>query len=101
MQQFVERAAALLDGTLDVVPLRDAATVALLRDGPDGLEVYLQTPEGLFYREQGSELDAVGQAFDIQLIDLNGDGRDDIVAGCAPEGEKSGGVYVWLSKPAV
>ncbi len=37
-----ERAAALLDGTLDVVPLRDAATVVLLRDGPDGLQVYLQ-----------------------------------------------------------
>jgi 8-oxo-dGTP pyrophosphatase MutT (NUDIX family) len=37
-----ERAAALLTGSLDVVPLQDAATVVLLRDGPEGLEVYMQ-----------------------------------------------------------
>jgi 8-oxo-dGTP pyrophosphatase MutT (NUDIX family) len=37
-----EKADALLAGTLDVVPLRDAATVVLLRDGPAGLEVYMQ-----------------------------------------------------------
>lgn len=37
-----EKAAALLAGTLDVVPLWDAATVVLLRDGPEGLEVYMQ-----------------------------------------------------------
>lgn len=35
-------AAELLDGQLQPVPLRDAATVALLRDGPDGLEVFMQ-----------------------------------------------------------
>lgn len=37
-----ERAAALLAGSLDVVPLQDAATVVLLRDGAEGLEVYMQ-----------------------------------------------------------
>lgn len=37
-----QRAADLLDGRLDVVPLRDAATIALLRDGADGLEVFMQ-----------------------------------------------------------
>lgn len=37
-----QRAADLLDGRLDVVPLRDAATVALLRDGTHGLEVFMQ-----------------------------------------------------------
>jgi hypothetical protein len=79
------------DGDIDLVAGR--------RDG--GLEVYLQTPEGLFYREQGSELDSTGRAFDIQLIDLDGDGRDDIVAGCVPQGDGHGGVYVWLSKPTV
>jgi len=41
-QAVADRAAALLGGRLEVVPLRDAATVALLRDGPDGLEVYMQ-----------------------------------------------------------
>jgi hypothetical protein len=66
-----------------------------------GLEVYLQTPEGLFYRERGAELDGVGRAFDIQLLDLDGDGRDDIIAACAPQGDQPGGVYVWLSKPTV
>jgi hypothetical protein len=66
-----------------------------------GLEVFLQTPEGLFYREQGTELDAIGRAFDIQLLDLDGDGREDIVVGCVPQGDHPGGVYVWLSKPTV
>lgn len=37
-----QRAADLLDGRLDVVPLRDAATVLLLRDGARGLEVFMQ-----------------------------------------------------------
>ena len=36
-----ERARALARGELAVVPARDAATVALLRDAPDGVEVYL------------------------------------------------------------
>ncbi len=79
------------DGDLDLVASRRS----------DGLEVYLQTPDGMFYRERGSELDEVGRAFDIQLIDLDGDGRDDIVAGCAPDGNRPGGVFVWLSKPTV
>jgi hypothetical protein len=77
----------------------DTDLVAGRREG--GLEVFLQTPEGLFYREQGTELDAIGRAFDIQLIDLDGDGRDDIIAGCVPRGDHPGGVYVWLSKPTV
>ncbi len=66
-----------------------------------GLEVYLQTSDGEFYRETGDEFEAIGRVFDIQLIDLDGDGRDDIVAGCVPEGDEPGGVFVWLSKPTV
>jgi len=65
-----------------------------------GLEAYLQTEDGGFYLERGSELDGVGRPFDIRLVDLDGDGRDDIVAGCVVQGEKPGGVYVWLTRPA-
>jgi hypothetical protein len=42
----------------------------------------------------------VGRVFDIRLVDLDGDGRDDIVAGCVSQGEKPGGVYVWLTRAA-
>jgi hypothetical protein len=65
-----------------------------------GLEVYLQTKDGEFYRERGSEFDGVGRIFDVRLLDLDGDGRDDIVAGCVTQGEKPGGVYVWLTRAA-
>jgi hypothetical protein len=77
------------DGNIDLVAAR--------RGG--GLEVYLQTDEGSFYREQGTELDNVGRAFDVRLLDLDRDGRDDIIVGCVEQGVKPGGVYVWLSKP--
>jgi len=77
----------------------DTDLVAGRRSG--GIEVFLQTPDGMFYQERGAELDEAGRAYDIQLLDLDGDGRDDIVAGCAPEGDGDGGVFVWLSKPTV
>jgi hypothetical protein len=77
----------------------DHDIVAARRGG--GLEVYLQTEDGPFYREQGTELDNVGRVFDVRLLDLDGDGRADIIVGCVPTGEKPGGVYVWLSRPAV
>ncbi len=76
-----------------------ADLVASRRGG--GLEVYLQTEGGSFYRERGSELKKVGRAFDIRLLDLDGDGRDDLIAGCVPQGDGPGGVFVWLSKPAI
>jgi len=77
----------------------DTDLVASRRGG--GLEVYLQTSDGEFYRELGDELETASRVFDVQLIDLDGDGRDDIVAGCVPEGDRPGGVFVWLSKPTV
>lgn len=64
-----------------------------------GLEVYLQTAAGEFVLEPSPELTGVGRAFDIRLLDLDDDGRDDIVAGCVIQGEKPGGVYVWLTRP--
>jgi len=77
----------------------DTDLVASRRQG--GLEVYLQTEDGEFYREMGDELEAAPRVFDVQLLDLDGDGRDDIVAGCVPEGDRPGGVFVWLSRPNV
>jgi hypothetical protein len=78
------------DGRTDLVAGRNGG----------GLEAYLQTEDGDFYLERGSELEGVGRVFDIRLVDLDGDGRDDIVAGCVSQGEKPGGVYVWLTKPS-
>ncbi|MFI6816742.1 NUDIX hydrolase [Nonomuraea sp. NPDC050328] len=40
-QELLERARAIAAGRIDPVPARDSATVALLRDRPGGLEVYL------------------------------------------------------------
>jgi len=77
------------DGRTDLVAGRNGG----------GLEAYLQTEDGDFYLERGSELEGVGRAFDIRLLDLDDDGRDDIVAGCVIQGEKPGGVYVWLTRP--
>jgi hypothetical protein len=62
------------------------------------LEVYLQTPSGEYYREQSAELESQGRPYDIQLLDLDGDGRDDLVVAFAEEEGDGGGVSVWLSR---
>ena len=76
------------DGRVDVVAGR--------RDGD--LEVYLQNPSGEFYREQSAELEGRGRPYDIQLVDLDGDGRDDLIIAFASEEAAGGGVGVWLSR---
>jgi hypothetical protein len=83
------------DGRSDVVAARKHGGVA----------VFVQTPGGELYQEQAPELDWQATPYDIHLVDLNGDGCDDIVASFADreinERKKtvSGGVWVWLSKP--
>lgn len=62
-----------------------------------GLMVFVQTASGEFYLEQSPELVDVGCAYDIRLLDLNGDGLDDVVASFVPAGEQPGGVRVWLT----
>jgi hypothetical protein len=76
------------DGRVDVVAGR--------RDGE--LEVYLQTPSGEYYREQSAELKSQGRPYDIQLVDFDGDGRDDLIVAFASEEGDGGGVSVWLSR---
>lgn len=67
-----------------------------------GLEVFVQGPAGVFSLERGSELDGVGRCYGIRLEDLDGDGRDDIVASYSPRGDTlPGGVHVWLTRSAV
>jgi hypothetical protein len=61
------------------------------------IEVWIGDGTGEFLLEQSPELDSAGRAYDIQLADIDGDGRDDILAAFAPAGETSGGVRMWLS----
>jgi hypothetical protein len=81
-------------GDLDGNGLVDV--VAGRRDGE--VAVYLQSATGEYYREQAEELVSRGRAYDIQLADLNGDGRDDLIVAFASEEGEGGGVEVWLSR---
>ncbi len=78
------------DGLLDVVASRKSG----------GLEVYLQNDVGDFSQEKADNLADTGRAFDIRVLDLNGDGLDDIIACFTPQQDRPGGVRVWLTKKA-
>jgi hypothetical protein len=67
------------------------------RKEPD-MEVYIQAVSGDFYREISPEVVPAGRAYDFQLVDLDGDGMDDIVGGFAPRGDGGGGIHVWLTR---
>jgi hypothetical protein len=63
-----------------------------------GLEVFVQNPSGEFYLERSPELAEVGRAYDIELLDLDGDGADDLVASFTPVDERPGGIRVWFTR---
>ncbi len=65
-----------------------------------GLLAFLQTESGDFYLERGDELASTGRPFWIRLVDLDGDGMDDIITCLAEREGRPGGVSVWLSRIA-
>jgi len=78
------------DGLLDLVSGRKLG----------GLELWLGAEGGGFMLERSPELGPVGRAFDIQLVDMNGDGLDDVLASFATTDEAPGGVHLWLTERA-
>ncbi len=75
------------DGTTDMVAGRKLG----------GLEVWIGTKDGHYVLEQSPEFGELGRVFDIHVDDLNGDGRDDIIAEFAVVEENPGGVHLWLT----
>ncbi|HSL18332.1 MAG TPA: VCBS repeat-containing protein [Methylomirabilota bacterium] len=75
------------DGRLDVVAGRKLG----------GLELWLGAEAGGFVLESSPEFGRLGRAFDIQLVDMNGDGRDDVLASFAAAEGSPGGVRLWLA----
>ena len=62
-----------------------------------GLEVWIGTADGGYLLEQSPEFGELGRVFDIHVVDINGDGRDDILAEFAMIEELPGGVRLWLT----
>ena len=75
------------DGLIDVVAGRKTG----------GLEVWIRTRDGGYVLESSPELGGSGRAFHIKLVDMDDDGRDDIIAGFAEVEEKPGGIRLWLT----
>jgi len=62
------------------------------------LKVFVQTESGLFYEERSPEIEAPGRAYHIEIVDIDGDGTNDILASFADEKDQTGGVRVWLTR---
>jgi hypothetical protein len=63
-----------------------------------GLDVFVQTDSGDFYLEQSPELEDAGRVYHIEIVDINGDGRSDIVAAFAGDEKRPGGARAWLTR---
>ena len=67
-----------------------------------GIEIYLRSETGELVRELSPELPSPSaRVYDLALVDLDGDGRDDLVVASADSDDTDtlGGVRVWLSRP--
>jgi len=62
-----------------------------------GLEVWIGSESGEYMLELSPEFGDLGRVFDIQLVDMNDDGLDDIIAAFAMVDETPGGVRLWLN----
>jgi hypothetical protein len=79
------------DGRTDVVAGR--------KDGQ--IEIYIQSESGEYHLERSPEFVSMGRAYDIRLLDVNGDGLDDLLIAFAADGDKKGGGGLWLSRSIV
>jgi hypothetical protein len=66
-----------------------------------GFEAWIGTEDGGFVLEKSPEFGQLGRAFDIHLVDMNDDGRDDILAAFAAFKDTPGGVRLWLTDSEV
>jgi hypothetical protein len=66
------------------------------------VRVFLQGASGSFYEQRDPGLDQAQTAFfDIRIVDLDGDGRGELVVAGSPAGEQpGGGVWVYKAVPA-
>lgn len=78
------------DGVIDVAVSRKKG----------GLEVWIGTEGGRYYRNPNEGfVEGMGRVYDLWIDDVNGDGRDDLIAATAQlDADRSGGIKVWLSQ---
>jgi hypothetical protein len=76
----------------------DGLTDVVIGRKKGGLQSFVQNAAGEFYRDLSPEFDGAGRAYDIELLDLDGDGRDDLIVSFAEVDERHGGIRVWLTR---
>ncbi len=74
------------DGRTDLAVARKGGELLLL----------VQDGTGEWVQELSPEIPAMGRAMDLKLVDLNGDGLDDLVVSAAAR-KGPGGIFVWLT----